>query len=96
MRLVAGRGGDGKSAFSRTFQNEFGGPNGGDGGNGGHVILQGSRHLTSLNKIQKLYMAENGEPGEANFKKGKSAEHLIVEVTFLPNHGLLCPCCSFD
>lgn len=41
VRFVAGSGGDGKSSFSRTFQNQFGGPNGGDGGNGGHIILQG-------------------------------------------------------
>jgi GTPase involved in cell partitioning and DNA repair len=40
-----------------------------------------SRYLTSLSKIQKLYIGESGESGEANFKKGKSAEHLIVEVT---------------
>ncbi|CAF4792010.1 unnamed protein product, partial [Rotaria sp. Silwood1] len=40
IRLIAGKGGDGKSSFSKTFQNEFGGPNGGDGGNGAHIILQ--------------------------------------------------------
>ncbi|CAF4639763.1 unnamed protein product [Rotaria socialis] len=43
LRLLAGKGGDGKSSFSKTFQNEFGGPNGGDGGNGAHIILQGKR-----------------------------------------------------
>ncbi len=94
--MIAGRGGDGRSSFSQTFQNQFGGPNGGDGGNGAHVILQGktnrlfgrflsnfrlaSRNVTSLNNIRKMYIADNGEPGEANFKKGKSAEHLIIPV----------------
>ncbi|CAF0956931.1 unnamed protein product [Adineta steineri] len=80
IRLIAGKGGDGRSSFSKTFQNEFGGPNGGDGGNGAHIILQASKHLTSLNNIRKMYIADNGEPGEANFKKGKSAEHLTVQV----------------
>ncbi len=41
LRFIAGKGGDGRSSFSKTFQNEFGGPNGGDGGNGAHIILQG-------------------------------------------------------
>ncbi len=41
VRLIAGKGGDGRSSFSKTFQNQFGGPNGGDGGNGAHIILQG-------------------------------------------------------
>jgi hypothetical protein len=30
-----------------------------------------------------MYIADNGEPGEANFKKGKSAEHLIVQVKLI-------------
>ncbi|CAF4750969.1 unnamed protein product, partial [Rotaria sp. Silwood2] len=38
-----------------------------------------SKHITSLNSIKNLYKADNGEIGEANFKKGKSAEHLIVQ-----------------
>jgi GTPase involved in cell partitioning and DNA repair len=36
--------------------------------------------MTSLNSIRNMYIADNGEAGEANFKKGKSAEHLIVQV----------------
>ena len=130
MRLIAGRGGNGISTFSKTFQNEFGGPNGGDGGNGAHIILQGkstkitstdsaieshvrsfmpmtrcpfslyinlplascqrsillllaSKQLSSLNNIRKIYKADSGEPGEAGFKKGKSAEHLMIEVNSL-------------
>lgn len=41
IELIAGKGGDGRSSFSQTFQNPYGGPNGGDGGNGAHIILQG-------------------------------------------------------
>jgi GTPase involved in cell partitioning and DNA repair len=43
-------------------------------------LLLASRHVTSLNSIRNMYIADNGELGEANFKKGKSAEHLIVQV----------------
>ena len=42
IRLIAGKGGDGRSSFSQTFQNPYGGPNGGDGGNGAHIILEGT------------------------------------------------------
>ncbi|CAF1180845.1 unnamed protein product [Adineta ricciae] len=80
VRLVAGKGGDGRATFSKTFQNEFGGANGGDGGNGAHIIFQASKHVTSLNNIRKLYIADSGAPGEANFKKGTSAEHSIIPV----------------
>lgn len=41
IELIAGKGGDGRSSFSQTFQNPYGGPNGGDGGNGAQIILQG-------------------------------------------------------
>ncbi len=43
-------------------------------------FLLASKHVTSLNNIRSMYIADNGEPGEANFKKGKSAEHLTVQV----------------
>ena len=42
--MQGGKGGTGGVAFLRLFANEFAGPSGGDGGNGGHVILQG--HLS--------------------------------------------------
>lgn len=42
IKLIAGKGGDGRSSFSQTFQNPYGGPNGGDGGNGAHIILEGN------------------------------------------------------
>ncbi|CAF1488866.1 unnamed protein product, partial [Didymodactylos carnosus] len=77
IRFIGGRGGDGMSSFSRGFQNEFGGPNGGDGGNGAHIILQ---ELTSLNHLQNMYIADNGEPGMSSFMKGRSAEHLVIEI----------------
>ena len=40
-----------------------------------------SKHVTSLNNIRKLYIADSGAPGEANFKKGTSAEHSIIPVS---------------
>ncbi len=44
-------------------------------------FLLASKYVTSLNSIRNMYIANNGEPGEANFKKGKSAEHLTVQVS---------------
>lgn len=44
------------------------------------ILLLALKTVTSLNRIQKKYLADHGEPGEANFKKGKSAEHLIIPV----------------
>lgn len=60
--------------------NEFAGPDGGDGGNGGHVIFKIESGLKSLNKIQSLYEAENGEEGRSYHMKGKSGQHLVVKV----------------
>lgn len=60
--------------------NEFAGPDGGDGGNGGHVIFKVESGLKSLNKIQSLYEAENGEEGRSFHMKGKSGQHLMIKV----------------
>jgi GTP-binding protein len=59
-----------------------GGPDGGDGGRGGHIILKGNRqHWTLLHlKYQKHVIAEKGAPGAGGRKKGKDGKDVVLEV----------------
>lgn len=78
----AGRGGDGSASFRREAHVEFGGPDGGDGGHGGDVVLVGSRHedsLVSLFYSPKL-IAENGQPGRGQQMHGRNGRTLEVPV----------------
>jgi GTP-binding protein len=78
----AGRGGDGCAAFNRTKNTPRGGPAGGDGGNGGSVILVADRQLSTLLDLryQRNYKAERGEDGQARDKYGKGGEDTLVRV----------------
>lgn len=77
---TGGIGGDGCIAFLRLYANPFGGPSGGDGGNGGHVILESRENVKSLQELQVLYKAENGEHGKGKHMIGKSGEHTVIPV----------------
>ncbi len=79
---AAGDGGDGCVHFRREKYIPYGGPDGGDGGLGGHVILQSSPEVDSL---QSLYFsphqrAEPGGPGRGNNKHGKNGADLKIPV----------------
>ena len=78
----AGAGGDGKVAFRREPNVPRGGPAGGDGGNGGSVVLVADAQLGTLLDLryQKHYKAKNGEPGFDRDKYGASAADVIVHV----------------
>ncbi|MBI5432716.1 MAG: GTPase ObgE [Planctomycetes bacterium] len=78
----AGRGGDGLVSFRREKSMPKGGPDGGDGGLGGSVILRASAQENSLLKLgrRKHYLAENGRPGGPSNKSGKSGEDLVLDV----------------
>ena len=78
----AGAGGDGKVAFRREPNVPRGGPAGGDGGNGGSIILVADEQLGTLLDLryQKHYRAKNGEPGFDRDKYGASAADVIVRV----------------
>ncbi|MEZ5978902.1 MAG: GTPase ObgE [Planctomycetota bacterium] len=82
IRVAAGRGGDGCMSFRREAFVPRGGPNGGDGGRGGSVVLVASGHVNSLIKVARrpTYRAESGRAGSSNNKTGRSAEDLLIEV----------------
>ncbi len=82
--IRAGNGGSGCASFRREKFIPDGGPNGGDGGKGGDVIIIGNENINTLEnfRYQKKFLAENGESGMGNERTGKSGEHLVIEVPF--------------
>ena len=82
INLRSGRGGSGSSHFRREKHVPKGGPDGGDGGRGGHVYIVGNaQHWTLLHlKFQKHIIAENGKGGEGGRRSGLEGEDIFVEV----------------
>ena len=82
VRVKAGDGGNGIVSFRRERYVEFGGPDGGDAGHGGNIILQASRNQNTLAnfRFQKELKAEDGKKGEAANMHGRSGKDLVVEV----------------
>jgi GTP-binding protein len=78
----SGHGGAGCLHFHREKFIQKGGPDGGDGGRGGHVILRGNAQLWTLLhlKYRKHVIASNGSPGEAQNSTGADGEDEIIEV----------------
>lgn len=78
----SGHGGAGVKHFMHTKFNALGGPDGGDGGRGGHIILRGSKQLWTLLHLRyyKNVHAENGMPGRGNNSSGKNGKDFIIEV----------------
>lgn len=78
----SGAGGAGSVHFRREKHVPKGGPDGGDGGRGGHVILRGnSQHWTLLHlKYKKHVIAEEGKGGEGGRRKGRDGSDIILEV----------------
>ena len=76
------RGGDGSLSFRREKYVPKGGPDGGDGGRGGHIILNGNRNLWTLLHLRyhKNILAEDGERGSDNNKTGRDGKDIIIEV----------------
>jgi GTP-binding protein len=78
----AGKGGAGSMHLRRDRLTAKGGPDGGDGGRGGHVILKGNSHKWTLLhlKYQKHIVAPNGTPGSESNSFGAEGEDVIIEV----------------
>ncbi len=82
ITLASGRGGPGCVSFRREALLPRGGPDGGNGGKGGDVIIRTSRHINSLVDIRqnKRYAAQNGQMGMGRQKSGQDGEDLILIV----------------
>lgn len=78
----SGRGGAGSAHLHRDKFTSKGGPDGGDGGRGGHVMLKGNSQLWTLLhlKYRKHIIAENGETGGSSLKTGKNGTDEVLEV----------------
>ncbi|MFQ6117290.1 MAG: GTPase ObgE [Candidatus Bipolaricaulia bacterium] len=82
ISVRSGRGGDGISSFHREPYRPRGGPDGGDGGRGGDVILRATEGLSTLLQFKREvhFSAKDGEAGGPNRRTGKSGEDLIIPV----------------
>ncbi len=78
----SGSGGAGSAHFRREKFVPKGGPDGGDGGRGGHIILRGNKQLWTLLhlKYQKHVIAESGKPGQGSRKSGSDGADVILDV----------------
>ncbi len=82
INVRSGRGGFGSSHFRREKHVPKGGPDGGDGGRGGHIYLVGNSQLWTLLhlKYQKHIIADNGKGGEGGRRSGAEGEDIYIEV----------------
>ncbi len=82
ITVKAGDGGDGMATFRREKFVPRGGPDGGDGGRGGHVYLLADPHLNTLLPFQhqRRFAAERGSNGGTSRRRGRSGKDLVVRV----------------
>ena len=82
IHISAGRGGNGAVSFHREKFVAAGGPDGGDGGRGGSVVLQPDPNLSTLMdfRYKRKYAAENGQDGGGRRCSGKDGGDLIIKV----------------
>lgn len=78
----SGHGGAGSKHFLRNKLTAFGGPDGGDGGRGAHIILKGNSQMWTLLHLRyyKNVLAENGQNGSGNNSTGRNGKDIILEV----------------
>ena len=80
--IKAGDGGSGSPSFRREKFIEFGGPDGGDGGKGGSIILKSERNLNTLIdfRYQQHFKAKRGSDGKGKNQTGRGGENLYLKV----------------
>jgi len=80
--IQSGNGGNGCVSFRREKYVEFGGPNGGNGGKGGDVVIKCVEGLNTLidYRYRQHFKAKNGSPGMGSDKTGRSGEDIVIEV----------------
>ena len=80
--IKSGNGGPGCMSFRREKSIEFGGPNGGNGGRGGHVIFEAIDNSNTLInfRYQQHFKSESGRPGQGSDRTGKDGQDCIVKV----------------
>jgi GTP-binding protein len=82
VRVQAGTGGSGASSFRREKFVPMGGPDGGDGGRGGDVVVRGDRNLITLldYTYRDFWTAERGQHGQGSNRTGRSGEGIVLPV----------------
>lgn len=82
VTCIAGNGGPGRASFRREKFVPKGGPDGGDGGRGGNIVFIVDTNLYTLQDVRynRIYKADNGDPGGKSQKTGKNGEDLYIRV----------------
>ena len=82
VSIKAGNGGNGVVSFRHEIYVDKGGPDGGDGGQGGNVIFRATRNENTLARFRfnRLIKAEDGQNGSKSRKRGRSGQNLVVNV----------------
>ncbi len=82
IEVESGKGGDGAASFRREKFVPYGGPDGGNGGVGGNIIIQGDENLNTLVNFRgkKYFKAQDGIPGHGRQMDGHAGEDIILRV----------------
>jgi GTP-binding protein len=82
IQVNAGKGGDGVASFRRERFIPKGGPNGGDGGNGGSIFAISDRNINTLidYRFARIHRAKNGKNGRGSDQYGKGAENILLRM----------------
>ncbi|MBL8520140.1 MAG: GTPase ObgE [Betaproteobacteria bacterium] len=82
IEVHAGNGGRGSASMRREKYVPFGGPDGGDGGRGGSIIVEADTNINTLveYRFARIFRAKNGEPGRGADCNGRGADNVILKV----------------